>query len=116
MVHDKINSYKVSASGKKDFALDILEFEHKYYLLSDDLLDLKMELDKFKSNILDGNIYMHIRSNNSSDSDDAEHRTSSSLDKSTKHCTKVKSKKKNDILDIYRVSYSAESKAKSDST
>ena len=55
--------------NKKSIALDILKLKQRYHLLSNNLLDIKMELDKIKSSILVDNIFNHIISdNNSSDS------------------------------------------------
>ena len=72
---------------QKDIALAILKLEHKFHILSDDLFDFKMELDKIKSSILDDNIFIHVNTNNNSyDSDNnMEYQTFGSFDNTKKH-------------------------------
>ena len=86
MVHGQKN--------RKSIALDILKLEQRYYLLSDDLLDIKMELDKIKSSILDDNIFIRIKTDNNSSDSDFDYNSNSDIKVKKKYCTRFKTKSK----------------------
>ena len=80
--------------NRKSIALDILKLEQRYYLLSDDLLDIKMELDKIKSSILDDNIFIHVKTDNNSSDSDFDYNSNPIIKVKKKHYTRSKTKSK----------------------
>ena len=80
--------------NKKSIALDILKLEQRYYLLSDDLLDIKMELDKIKCSILANNIFNHVISDNNLSDSDFDYNSNPIIKVKKKHHTRSKTKSK----------------------
>ena len=80
--------------NRKSIALDILKLEQRYHLISDNLFDIKMELDKIKCSIFDDNIFIRVKIDNNSSDSDFDYNSNPVIKIKKKHCTRSKATSK----------------------